>query len=818
MLAGCAAIFNPSAPQPAPAAGYSNRAASKIHHIVIIFQENRTPDDLFNGFPGADTVRSGRNAQGKEVKLQPIGLTAPYDLGHSHSAFETEYDDGKLDGFAKVPSKCYNINVCLPADVRAYGYVPRQDVQPYFAMATRYTFGDRMFQTNEGPSFPAHQYIVSGTSTIANGSSLRAADNPFDPTGGANGGCDSPAGSLVSVINAAGVEKQGVYPCFDRISLMQLLDTKSLSWRYYQAATGAGIWNGPDAVLPIFRSREFSTDVVAPSSQILKDVANGSLADVAWVTSTALSSDHALATNGSGPSWVAAVVNAIGKSSYWKDTAIFVTWDDWGGWYDHVPPPKYNSYELGFRVPLIVISPYAKNHYVSHAQHEFGSILKFTEEVFGLPSLHTTDERADDLFDCFDFSKSPGKFEPIAAPYPPKYFLNQHSTQNPDDDAGYHTLYSFGQGAKRDDGQAPAAHLLAVGGALYGTTQSGGLSGSGCSTGCGTIYRISTAGNERILYRFKGGADGAAPVSGLTMLGGALFGTTTRGGSGTNCSGGCGTIFKAGLDGKNEEVLHSFKGGTDGADPLSGLVVFDGDLYGTTHYGGRKTRLCSSGCGTVFRLTVADDAEKVLYAFKGGGDGLQPVAGVIHVGGTFYGTTQYGGTETPLCATGCGTVFSVDAKSGLERVVYRFKSTTNAPDGAYPAARLLALGGVLYGTTFGGGETLQGSVFKVTDSGAERVLHNFSCCSPSSDGIYPLDGLIPSGAELYGTTRDGGSGHAGTVVKITTSGAESVLYSFAGKPDGANPAADLSALDGVLYGTTVSGGSTGAGTVFELTP
>jgi len=303
MLAGCAAIFNPSAPQPAPAAGYSNRAASKIHHIVIIFQENRTPDDLFNGFPGADTVRSGRNAQGKEVKLQPIGLTAPYDLGHSHSAFETEYDDGKLDGFAKVPSKCYNINVCLPADVRAYGYVPRQDVQPYFAMATRYTFGDRMFQTNEGPSFPAHQYIVSGTSTIANGSSLRAADNPFDPTGGANGGCDSPAGSLVSVINAAGVEKQGVYPCFDRISLMQLLDTKSLSWRYYQAATGAGIWNGPDAVLPIFRSREFSTDVVAPSSQILKDVANGSLADVAWVTPTALSSDHALATNGSGPSW-----------------------------------------------------------------------------------------------------------------------------------------------------------------------------------------------------------------------------------------------------------------------------------------------------------------------------------------------------------------------------------------------------------------------------------------------------------------------------------------------------------------------------------
>ena len=333
-----------------------------------------------------------------------------------------------------------------------------------------------------------------------------------------------------------------------------------------------------------------------------------------------------------------------------------MTWDDWGGWYDHVAPPKYNSYELSFRVPLIVISPYAKNHYISHVQHEFGSILKFTEEVFGLPSLHTTDERADDLFDCFDFSKSPGKFKPIAAPYPPKYFLSQHSTQNPDDDSGYRTLYSFGQGAKRDDGQAPLARLLAVDGALYGTTQSGGSSGPGCPIGCGTIYRITTGGNEQVLYRFKGGADGSAPVSGLTMLGGALFGTTTGGGSGTSCSGRCGTIFKADLDGQSERVLYSFKGGTDGADPLSELAFFDGSLYGTTHYGGRKTRLCSNGCGTVFRLSIGSDAEKVLYAFHGGSDGLEPVAGVVHVVGTLYGTTQYGGTPTTLCATGAGNV------------------------------------------------------------------------------------------------------------------------------------------------------------------
>jgi phospholipase C len=129
------------------------------------------------------------------------------------------------------------------------------------------------------------------------------------------------------------------------------------------------------------------------------------------------------------------VVNAIGQSQYWNSTVIFVTWDDWGGWYDHVKPAQYNSYELGLRVPLIVISPYAKTHYVSHVQHEFGSILKFTEETFGLGSLGTTDVRSDDLSDCFNFGQAPQRFIPISAPLRAEYFLNQPpSTRGPDDD------------------------------------------------------------------------------------------------------------------------------------------------------------------------------------------------------------------------------------------------------------------------------------------------------------------------------------------------------------------------------------------------
>jgi phospholipase C len=405
--------------------------SSKIQHVVIIFQENRSTDNLFNGYPGADTVRSGLNTKGQKVPLEPVSITAPYDLNHEHPAFLLEYNGGKLNGFNNEASTCLSPTICAPQGVRAYGYVPQGEVLPYWIMASRYTLADHMFQTNQGPSFPAHQYILSGTSAIADGSSLKNSENAFVPDGGSGGGCDSPSGTLVDLINPAGSEAQKMFPCFNRISLMQLIDQKGLSWRYYQATPGAGVWNAVDAILPIRKSSVFAQDVAVPSTQVLTDIANGNLADVVWVTPTALASDHALATNGSGPSWVAAIVNAIGESKYkyWNNTAIFVTWDDWGGWYDHVPPHIYNSYELGFRVPLLVISAYAKTRYVSHVQYEFGSILKTTEEFFGLPSMHTTDARANDLSDCFDFSRSPTPFKRIPAKYPPGYFFKLPSTE-----------------------------------------------------------------------------------------------------------------------------------------------------------------------------------------------------------------------------------------------------------------------------------------------------------------------------------------------------------------------------------------------------
>lgn len=419
-------------PTPRPT-GHHN--PSPIQHVVIIIQENRSLNNLFMGFPGAMTATSGLNTNGQTVPLQPVSLTARYDLGHEHTSFKQEYDGGKMDGWNTVYVNCPHTQRCPAPGTAAYGYVPRNEIQPYWDMAQQYTLADQMYQTNQGPSFPAHQYLVSGTSTIADGSDLRSSENPQDEhTGGDQGGCDSLPAAYTTVITPAGDERRGPYPCYDRSSIFTLLDGAGVSWKYYEYATGAGLWNAVDALHPIYVLPEFKTNVVAPSAQVLTDIANGNLAQVSYVTPTDLASDHALRTDGSGPDWVASIVNAVGQSPYWNSTAIFIVDDDWGGWYDPETPTIRNSYELSFRVPLIIVSPYAKNGYISHVPHEFGSILKFTEQTFGLPSLGTTDSASDNLSDCFSFSKPARHFRAIHTKHNAQYFIKHPGRGQPPDD------------------------------------------------------------------------------------------------------------------------------------------------------------------------------------------------------------------------------------------------------------------------------------------------------------------------------------------------------------------------------------------------
>ena len=194
----------------------------RVSHVVFIIQENRTLDDMFNGFPGANTVTSGENTHGKSVPLAPIALAAPYDMSHKYSMWNNEYDGGKMDGFNLEAVNCYaKGSQCPPDNVAAYGYVPESQVEPYWSLGQQYVLADEMFETSEGPSFPAHQYLVSGTSTISEGSNYRASSNAYDVRNKSRqGGCDSIKTALVDTVDQNGYEGNPVYPCFTRLSLM----------------------------------------------------------------------------------------------------------------------------------------------------------------------------------------------------------------------------------------------------------------------------------------------------------------------------------------------------------------------------------------------------------------------------------------------------------------------------------------------------------------------------------------------------------------------------------------------------------------------
>ncbi len=456
-LNACGGSHTPVSGSPAP---LSVPPSNGIQHIVVIFQENRTPDNLFQDpvliSRGADIVKSGLNSKGQMIPLSQIDLANNYDLDHSHGAFVAMYACGKMNGADLVGVTCPQGITCAPPNPQ-FMYVNPADVLPYFQLAEQYTFGDRMFQTNQGPSFPAHQFIISGTSAPTVTSNLFAAENPGASTGYSgpdpfyDTGCTAPVGEAVFLIDPLGGEHSQQYPCFEHPTLSDLLDTRGISWRYYTPSAGL-IWTGPNAIQHICEEQTQNgqmvctgsawSNVIIPQTQVLMDIANNQLASVSWVIPDGTASDHSVVNNGSGPSWVASIVNAVGNSPYWANTAIIITWDDWGGWYDHVAPKVINDgvswgsgYVYGFRVPLIVVSPYAKAAYISHTTHDFGSILKFIETTFNLPSLGYADARADDLSDCFDLTQTPITFQKIPAALDAAHFINDKSPPtDPDDD------------------------------------------------------------------------------------------------------------------------------------------------------------------------------------------------------------------------------------------------------------------------------------------------------------------------------------------------------------------------------------------------
>jgi phospholipase C len=395
--------------------------AGKIQHVVIVVQENRSFDNLFQGYPGADTVSQGKNSSGQTIPLRAVSLADEYVIDHSETAMFAACDgtgklpgtNCKMDGFDREQS------FGGPGNPQ-YVFVPHTESKPYFDMAREGVLADRMFQSHLDESFVSHQYIIAAQAKSS-------VDLPWGEWG-----CEGGPSDTVATLTKDRKEGSAQPACFDYTTLGDELDKAHLTWRFYTSRItsrdGGGEWSGYQAIRHIRYGPDWKKDVTTPQSQFIVDVGKGQLKNVTWITPICANSDHVNCGGGFGPSWVASLVNAVGESKFWKSTAIFIMWDDWGGLYDHVPPPHVDYDGLGFRVPLVIVSPYSKKRYVSHVQYEHGSILKFAEDVFGLDRLAASDARANSPApDCFDFAAPPHKFVPIAAPKGPAFFLKQRN-------------------------------------------------------------------------------------------------------------------------------------------------------------------------------------------------------------------------------------------------------------------------------------------------------------------------------------------------------------------------------------------------------
>jgi phospholipase C len=431
VLGGCGGGGGASASSMGPLPNLPPAKAGKyFKHIVIIIQENRTYDNLFATFPGGDGVTVGKGHNGENIPLAEANLESHISPGNGYyCCWIRDWAKGKMNGFDQV-------DIGPVSGRYVYQYVDPAQIVPYWSLAKQYVLSDHMFQTQGSGSYTAHQDLIAG------GTNIDSAHAVIDfPTIGPVWGCDAGQGSKTSLItqNDVYMTNAGPAPCLDYKTLRDPLDAGGVTWRYYAPQVGQSfggdLWNAFDGIRAVRYGSEWNTNVTYPETNVFKDISAGKLPSVSWVIPDYQNSDHPGDNSDTGPSWVAQVVNAIGNSPDWNSTAIVVTWDDWGGWYDHVRPPGTQQFGgLGFRVPMIVISPFARKNYITHTPYEFGTIIKFVEDNWGLPRLGTTDVRAASMIDdVFDFTQAPRPFSTIQAKYSKAYFERQKPSGQPVD-------------------------------------------------------------------------------------------------------------------------------------------------------------------------------------------------------------------------------------------------------------------------------------------------------------------------------------------------------------------------------------------------
>ncbi|HET7171661.1 MAG TPA: alkaline phosphatase family protein [Gaiellales bacterium] len=357
-----------------------------IKHVVYLIKENRTYDNLYGGFPGGDGARVGRTAEGKTVTLRRLP-DKQTDLQHSYFAAHHDINGGKMDGFSTLRDKNGNVT-----DLAFTTAMPGQ-LPAYWGWAEHYELGDRMFSSAASSSMPNHLYAIASQSAgVIDGPNFRTT----------RWGCDDPEGITAPAIRNG--REVRVRPCFNIPTAVSQLEKKHVAWSYY-GARGGELGYGWIAVdqIKYIRDTDLWNKHVFPVEWFVHDVSQGYLAPVTWIVPPFNLSDHPGGPSlCQGQNWTVDIVNAIMRSPMWRSTAIVMTWDDFGGFYDHVPPPHADFLGLGPRVPLVVISPWARNR-VDHHTYDFTSVVRFIDQNFGLPQLNERQQLFSSMGEAFQF-------------------------------------------------------------------------------------------------------------------------------------------------------------------------------------------------------------------------------------------------------------------------------------------------------------------------------------------------------------------------------------------------------------------------------
>jgi phospholipase C len=367
-----------------------------IKHIVFIIKENRSFDSYFGAFPGVDGATTGVTSTGQVVPLTPAPDQLMNDVAHSYYSALTAMNGGAMNGFDLIDGA--NIN----GNLLAYTQMTEAEIPNYYKYARYYALADHMFSSIKSDSFPNHLYTIAASS----GGVFSIPVNPKGLVLGDGWGCDDDPGTEVTLMNTQG-EISKEFPCFEFQTMAGTLTKAGVSWKYYAPSKGESgyVFSTYNAINHIRNGPAWTQNVV-PDTQFAIDAQNGNLPAVSWLV-TGKQNEHPPNSTCYGENWSVANLNALLSGPDGASSATFLVWDDFGGLYDHVPPSNLDTYGLGPRVPLLVISPYAKSGRITHPRYEFSSVLKFIEERYGLPALSERDANANDITDAFNFNQTP---------------------------------------------------------------------------------------------------------------------------------------------------------------------------------------------------------------------------------------------------------------------------------------------------------------------------------------------------------------------------------------------------------------------------